>query len=71
MYLNGNEIGSGVADEDNTSIQYETFSFQSALNLKAGDEIWLEIAGMSTGSYLRSGKIHFSGYLLEEKIAVA
>ena len=69
MYLNGNENGSGVADEDNTSSQYETFSFQSALNLKKGAQIWLEIFGLSTGAYLRSSKIHFSGYLMEEKIA--
>ena len=70
MYLNGNGMGSGVADEDNTAGQYETYSFQSVLNLKAGDQIGIEIYQLSTGAYLRAGFTQYSGYLMEE-IAVA
>ena len=66
MYLNGNSIGGGHADEVGTT----TFSFQSTLELKKEDKIWLEIFDMSTGSYLHgSSSTHFSGSLLEEKIA--
>ena len=50
MYLNGVEIGNGQADEVDTVFQWETFSFQSTLNLKKGDEIWLEIFEMSPGT---------------------
>ena len=74
MYLNGNVIGRGYADEvgSTTTMQYETFSWQSTYNLQKGDDIWLEIdVDMSTGAYLYGGYIHFSGYLLEEKIAFA
>ena len=72
MYLNGYSIANGFADEDNTAGQYEPLSFQSTFNLVAGDEIWLEILTMSTGSYLTGSHYTlFSGYLLEEKIAVA
>ena len=49
-YLNGVEIGNGQADEVDTVFQWETFSFQSTLNLKKGDEIWLEIFEMSPGT---------------------
>ena len=71
MYLNGNWIGGGMADEIGTADQRETFSFQSTMELKKEDKIWLEIEGMSTGAFLRGYYYtHFSGYLLEEKIAV-
>ena len=74
MYLHGNQIAKGFADEvGSTALQSETSSFQSTLNLEKGDEIWLEIYSMSiTGTYLVGGYYtHFSGYLLEENIAVA
>ena len=72
MYLNGNFIGQGYADEDNTAGQHETFSFQSTSNLAAGDQIWLQIYDMPTGAFLRGGYYdQFSGYLLEENLAAA
>ena len=49
MYLNGSFIARGRADEVGTVSQYETISWQSTLNLKAGDQIWIEINSMSTG----------------------
>ena len=71
MYLNGNLIGNGYADEDYTTGQWEMLSFQSTLNLRKGDGIWLQIGDMSTGTNLfGSYYTHFSGYLLEENIAV-
>ena len=70
MYLNGNIIGRGVADETGTADQYETTSFQSTLNLQKGDQIWLEIWQLSSGMYLRGqDSTHFSGYLLEENLS--
>ena len=72
MYLNGNFIARGWADEVSTGGQYEMLSFQSTLNAQKGDEIWVQITSMSTGAYLRGDySTHFSGYILEEKIAVA
>ena len=76
MYLNGNRIG--WVDEIGTVFQYETFPFQSTPNLKKGDEIWLEIAYMSTGPLGLWGQElwgnyiynHFSVSLLEEKIEI-
>ena len=72
MYLNGNFVGRGHADEvGSTTSEYDAFSFQSTFNLQKGDIIWLEIDGMSTGTYLHGNYYtHFSGYLLEEKIAL-
>ena len=73
MYLNGSNIARGFADEvGSTEIEDETFSFQSTFNLKAGDQIWIEIDSTSTGVYLHGGwYTHFSGYLLEENFAIA
>ena len=69
MYLNGNRISAGRADHGGANGQSETFSFHSTLNLQNGDQIWLEISQMSTGTYL-TGALYtqFSGYLLEENI---
>ena len=71
LYLNGNFIGMGDADDASTTYQYESFSFQSTLSLKAKDQIWLQISYMSTGTFLYDDynhHTHFSGWLLEEKI---
>ena len=72
MYLNGNLIGSGLADEAGTANQFETLSLQSALNLQKGDQISLQINQMDTGTYLHDSSNHynhFSGWLLEENIS--
>ena len=72
MSLNSNSIGWGWADEVSNATEMETFSFQSTFNLVAGDQIWLEIAYISAGAYLRGVfYTQFSGYLLEENIAFA
>ena len=72
MYLNGIGIARGYADEVGTAAQYETFSWQSTLNLKGGDQIWIEIEIMATGVYLNGYLYtHFSGHLLEENFAIA
>ena len=72
MYLNGIGIANGYADEVGTTAQYETFSWQSTLNLKGEDQIWIEINSMATGVYLDGlYYTHFSGHLLEENFAFA
>ena len=72
MHLNGDFIGGGWGDEVSTTGQWDSFSWQSTLNLRKGDEIWLQFDGISTGAYLfGSGYTHFSGYLIEENIALA
>ena len=72
IFVNGNWIGSGSADEVSTAEQFETFSFQSTLNLQTGDQIWLEIAAVTTGVYLQGNYFtQFSGYLIEENLEVA
>ena len=69
MYLNGNLIGSGLADEVNTS-EYETLSFQSTLSLRKGDQLWLQTVDITTGTDLVGGaNTHFSGLLLDENIS--
>ena len=72
FYLNGNVIGMGDADDASKNVQDETFTFQLTLSLQAGDQTWLEITRMDTGTYLNDDfnhHTHYSGWLLEEKIS--
>ena len=92
-YLNRqwNRVGGGRADAIRSMIegtkvpnsQHETLSFESTLNLKKGDEIWLEVGDKLSDAYLydplslpfvpHGGGYdnQFIGYLLEENIALA
>jgi hypothetical protein len=48
----------------------ETFALQLTLDLQKGDQIWLEILGISPGAVLwGNGFVHFSGFILEEEIS--
>jgi hypothetical protein len=44
LYLNGDRIGAGFVREANTDAnQNSPLTLQSTLNLKSGDQIWVEI----------------------------
>lgn len=71
LYMNGNRIGRAYSDENiKETVQYEPFSLQSTLNLKAGDVVWIQIEPEAfTGVDLYgSHYVHFTGWLLEEDI---
>ena len=73
LYLNGGLIGTGNVEESNTVADHETpLTFQSTLNLKSGDQIWLEISVQSAGAFLEDYSNyyynHFTGFMLEEEI---
>jgi hypothetical protein len=71
--VNGSRIGLAHAFSDEIAAeggQHETFSLSSTLNLQAGDQIWLEIFGMSPGAYMNgNGYTHFNGWLLQETLS--
>ena len=68
MYLNGNWIGSGMADEVTTADQYETFSFQSTrlLNGRAATGNVAHRSPQSTGIARRSNTVGVIDRLLIE-----
>ena len=70
IIMNGARIGSNSPDESGiTAAEYETFSLQSTLNLKAGDQVWWQLGNKSPGFAIHhNGFNHFTGYLLEEEI---
>ncbi len=72
LYLNGNRIGSAEVEEANTSDgRLNPLTLQSTINLKAGDQIWLQIVSVSEGVVLfdrRNPYTHFTGWMLEELI---
>ena len=70
LYKNGVYIAQGHSDEISTLNQYENLSLQSTLNLDKGDEIWLEINFLTTGTYPYGYLFnHFNGFLLEEDVS--
>ncbi|EFX61068.1 C1q and tumor necrosis factor-related protein-like protein 3 isoform b [Daphnia pulex] len=60
LYLNGERIGRGLVDAVNTVAgQNGPLTLQSTLNLKSGDEVWVEIDAISS-------RVHSGGrYVLD------
>ncbi len=75
LFLNGGRIGLGKAEEsNNVAGQLSPLTLQSTLNLKKGDQVWLEIDWGSTGAYLYDDSdhlTHFTGFMLEEDIVAS
>jgi hypothetical protein len=74
LYLNGGQIGIGDVLETNTPGQYSPLTLQSTLNLKSGDQVWMEIFYQSTEAYLYDDGYHythFTGFMLEEEIVAS
>ncbi len=75
IYLNGVPIGVGDVEEANTvADQQSPLTLQSTLNLKSGDQLWVEIGSHSTGTYLFDNgdhHTHFTGFMLQEDIVAS
>ena len=76
QYLNGSLIGTVRAEDGNPNsfYQYSPLStLQSTLNLKKGDQVWVEIFDLSSGAYLHDYNhfTHFTGFMLEEEIVAS
>jgi hypothetical protein len=75
FYLNGGLIGVADVQEANTaSGQYSQLTAQMTLNLKKGDQIWLQISDVSSGVTLydnNSHLTHFTGFMLQEEIVAS
>jgi hypothetical protein len=76
LLLNGGLIGSGFVDEANTfAYQQSPLTLQLTLNLKKGDQVWLQIyTGLISGLFLYDNsdhRTHFTGFMLEEEIAAS
>ena len=75
LFLNGGLIGSGYVEEANTvNGQDSPLTLQSTLNLKSGDQVWVAITAISSGTFLYddgSHHNHFTGFMLEEDIVAS
>ena len=74
--MNGDRIGMGdVQESNNVANQLSPLTLQSTLNLKKGDQVWVEIDWQSTGAYLFDDgthhRTHFTGFMLEEEIVAS
>ena len=73
LYLNGNLIGSGWADNFGSSDGADdnpTFTLQSTLQLNEADQISLKLDSGGTGFLWDEGRhfTHFTGWLLQEDL---
>jgi hypothetical protein len=75
LYLNGNLIGASSVYEYSSSVfQSSPVTLQSTLNLKTGDQLWVQIwySGSSSSLYDDcSHQTHFTGFMLEEEIVAS
>jgi hypothetical protein len=82
LYLNGNLIGSSNVNERNGPVdQKSLLTLQSTVNLKKGDQVWVQIEFFSfirdLGStsylfdYYEYHLTHFTGFMLEEEIVAS
>ncbi|XP_046456487.1 uncharacterized protein LOC124203727 [Daphnia pulex] len=75
LYLNGYIVGSSFVSEERDAInKFSPLTVQATLNLKMGDQVWVQIQYYGLSSYLYSlhddgdRLTHFTGFLLEEDI---
>jgi hypothetical protein len=69
IFLNGVVIGNSWDDEANTVASQEVpVVVQSTVNLQQGDQIWLQITGITAGVAMHSVR-SFTGWLLQENLS--
>jgi hypothetical protein len=72
LYLNKVTVGSSFIQESNTvDDQRDTLTFQSTLNLKSDDQVWVQIEWIASSMFLHDNDnhyTHFTGFMLEEEI---
>lgn len=69
LYKNNEAMAFAMADNVSDYYENESFSFQSTLELIKGDQISVQIYGMSQAASLMTGTYtQFNGFLLEEDI---
>jgi hypothetical protein len=58
IYFNGNRIGSSLVLESKGPVdQHSPLTLQSTLNLKKGDQLWVQISYSGSSSYLYEANI--------------
>ena len=75
LYLNGGEIAAGMVQESHTEYwQKSPLTLQSTLNLKSGDQIWLErwdVGDADLFDNTAADFTHFTGFMLQEEIVAS
>lgn len=71
LMLNNSEVGR-ILSETQSDGSFHTISLNSILELKTGDEVWINIVEIYSGTYLYDTSAHytyFTGQLLQENVA--
>ena len=75
LHLNGNRVSQGQVTEANTvANQNSPLTLQSTLSLFSGDQVWVALTALSSGTYLVDDSLHrthFTGFMLEEEIVAS
>ncbi len=72
LVKNGSRIASAYSGSTSPGGMYDTYSLQSTLQLQVGEQIWVEISGISAGAYFHGNSYtHFTGWLLQEDVSLS
>jgi hypothetical protein len=71
LLVNGNQIGVAGCDSKTGNGEWETYTLQSTIDLKAGDKVWLQIVHYSSAILQDNNGhfTHFNGWMLQEDIS--
>jgi len=67
LMVNGNPVGTAQC-KSHAGNEWENLALQSTIELKAGDQVWLQITSISTGVILYQVPA-FTGWLLQENLS--
>jgi hypothetical protein len=72
--VNGHQTGTGYVTQASTPEEmWSPLTLQSTLNLKTGDQVWVQIVFMTLSTLFDNEYhyTHFTGFMLQEEIAAS
>jgi hypothetical protein len=71
LMVNGNPVGTAECHSKTGGNEWETYSLQSTIDLKAGDQVWLQIVVLNSAVIQDNNDhfTHFTGWMLQEHIS--
>jgi hypothetical protein len=69
--VNSNPVGYGECTSQTGREEWQTYSIQSTVDLKAGDQVWVKISSLNSAVLHDEAKqfTHFTGWMLQEDLS--
>jgi hypothetical protein len=71
LMVNSNPVGYGECMSLTGREEWQTYSIQSTVDLKAGDQVWVKISSLNSAVLHDEAKqfTHFTGWMLQEDLS--